>query len=388
MAQSVVSLDGSNDYLTTTETSGTKLSGDFTISGWVFPKGAGTQEVYSNETFEIQYQGSYYRYFTIYPGNIKTTWGAASINEWHHVVVTRKSNASDYDIYTVYVDGKLAVSSSQDQTSTQTFDGATYLGRDPNYGEYFKGFMDEFAIWNTVLDLNSVKTLYNNGDPKTATSVSSSNIISYWKMDEGTGTSAANAVANSPSLSVVGATWSTFKKSAKPELLADIRSGNSGSYPKQFREYNGKLYFVANDGVKGDELWVYNPTDSSTARITDIATGSNSGLLSESASIVYNGKLYFTGYESNYGAELYSYDGSTITRITDINSGWRSSYAKYLTVLNNKLYFVSTTNSYGYEWYSYDGSTITRLTDIRSGASDGVYAYGKAKVYNLSLIHI
>ena len=57
MAQSVVSLDGSNDYLTTTETSGTKLSGDFTISGWVFPKGAGTQEVYSNETFEIQYQG-------------------------------------------------------------------------------------------------------------------------------------------------------------------------------------------------------------------------------------------------------------------------------------------------------------------------------------------
>ena len=61
--QSVVSLDGSNDYLTTTETTGTKLEGDFTISGWVFPKGAGTQEVYSNETFEIQYQGSYYRYF-------------------------------------------------------------------------------------------------------------------------------------------------------------------------------------------------------------------------------------------------------------------------------------------------------------------------------------
>ena len=166
--------------------------------------------------------------------------------------------------------------------------------------------MDEFAIWNTVLDSNSVKTLYNNGDPKTATSVSSSNIISYWKMDEGTGTSAANAVTNSPSLSVVGATWSTFKKSVKPELLANIRSGNSGSYPKQFREYNGKLYFVANDGVKGDELWVYNPTDSSTARITDISTGGNSGLLYESASIVYNGKLNFTGYESNYGAELIS----------------------------------------------------------------------------------
>jgi len=38
LSQSVVSLDGSNDYLTTTETTGTKLEGDFTISGCVDPK--------------------------------------------------------------------------------------------------------------------------------------------------------------------------------------------------------------------------------------------------------------------------------------------------------------------------------------------------------------
>ena len=129
LGQSVVSLDGSNDYLTTTETSNTKLSGDFTISGWVFPKGAGVQEVYSNETFEIQYQGSYYRYFTIYPGNIKTAWGAASINEWHHVVVTRSSNTNNYDTLRVYVDGKLSVWGIIEQNSTTTFDGTTYLGR-------------------------------------------------------------------------------------------------------------------------------------------------------------------------------------------------------------------------------------------------------------------
>ena len=271
LSQSVVSLDGSNDYLTTTETTGTKLEGDFTISGWVFLKGDATQQVFHNELFEIQYQGSYYRQFRIYPGGYSTTWGEASINEWHHIAVTRSSHTNAYDTLYVYVDGKQSLMFVRDQSSTTTFDGTMYLGRDPDYGEYFRGFMDEFAIWNTVLDSNSVKELYNGGMPKSATSVKSSNVLSYWKMDDGTGTSATNAVSGSPSLSLQqGATWSTFTKSAKPQLLADIRSGNSGSYPKQFREYNGKLYFVANDGVKGDELWVYNPTDSSTARITDI----------------------------------------------------------------------------------------------------------------------
>ena len=382
LSQSAVSLDGSNDYLTTTETTGTKLEGDFTISGWVFPKGDATQQVFHNELFEIQYQGSYYRQFRIYPGGYNTTWGEASINEWHHIAVTRSSHTNAYDTLYVYVDGKQSLMFARDQSSTTTFDGTMYLGRDPDYGEYFRGFMDEFAIWNTVLDSNSVKELYNGGMPKSATSVKSSNVLSYWKMDDGTGTSATNAVSGSPSLSLQqGATWSTFTKSAKPKLLADIRSGYSGSYPKNLREYNGKLYFVANDGVKGDELWVYSPKDSTTTRVTDIASGSNSGLLYESALIEYQGKLYFTGYESNYGAELYSYDGSTVTRITDINSGVRSSYAKYLSVLNDTLYFVSTTNAYGYEWYSYDGSSVTRRTDIRAGASDGVYTYGNAKVY-------
>ncbi len=89
LAQSVVSFDGSNDYLSTDDTTGTALHSNFTISGWVFPKADGTQQVFKNGTFEIQYQGSYYRYFSIYPGTYRTTFGKASINEWHHIVVTR-----------------------------------------------------------------------------------------------------------------------------------------------------------------------------------------------------------------------------------------------------------------------------------------------------------
>ena len=342
LSQSVVSLDGSNDYLTTTETTGTKLEGDFTISGWVFPKGDATQQVFHNELFEIQYQGSYYRQFRIYPGGYSTTWGEASINEWHHIAVTRSSHTNAYDTLYVYVDGKQSLMFARDQSSTTTFDGTMYLGRDPDYGEYFRGFMDEFAIWNTVLDSNSVKELYNSGMPKSATSVKSSNVLSYWKMDDGTGTSATNAVSGSPSLSLQqGATWSTFTKSPKPERLADIRSGYNGSYPSKFREYNGKLYFRANDGTNGYELWVYNPADGTTARVTDIWSGSSDGLPWSTDLVVYDGKLFFQGNESSKGTELYSYDGSNVTRITDIYSGQGSSYPRNLRVFNKKLYFVA-----------------------------------------------
>ena len=375
LGQSVVSFDGSNDYLSTEDTTGTALYSDFTVSGWVFPKSDGTQQVMKNGTFEIQYQGSYYRYFSIYPGGYRTTFGKASINEWHHIVVTR-SGAN----LNIYINGELHTTSTS--FSSGNFTGGTNIGRDQDYGEYFRGFMDEFAIWNTALDSNAVKSLYNGGTPKSASAVNSSNLRSYWAMDDGSGASATNAISNSPGLVLNGASWSTFTISPKPERIADINSGSTGSYPRNFNEYNGKVYFTANDGTYGEEIWVYDPSDSTTARVTDIASGSNSGLTYNSILVEYNGKLYFEGYESTYGAELYSYDGTNVTRISDIYTGSNSSYAKMLTVFNDTLFFVSTNNTYGYEWYSYDGTNIVRRTDIRTGGSDGVYPWIQhAKVY-------
>ena len=37
--------------------------------------------------------------------------------------------------------------------------------------------------------------------------------------------------------------------------VQDIWSGTSGSYPRYFTSSDGKLFFSADDGVKGRELW-------------------------------------------------------------------------------------------------------------------------------------
>ena len=44
-------------------------------------------------------------------------------------------------------------------------------------------------------------------------------------------------------------------------MVADIWSGPNESYPNYLTVMAGKLYFVANNGVNGQELWVYDPED-------------------------------------------------------------------------------------------------------------------------------
>lgn len=42
-------------------------------------------------------------------------------------------------------------------------------------------------------------------------------------------------------------------------LAYDIVPGFSGSSPTQLKSISGKLFFSANDGVVGRELWKYQP---------------------------------------------------------------------------------------------------------------------------------
>src|SRR5690554_7736717 len=63
-----------------------------------------------------------------------------------------------------------------------------------------------------------------------------------------------------------------------------------GSNPNYFTELNGKLYFQANNGTDGMELWVTDGTESGTQMVKNISLsgGSHPRYFKE-----YNGKLYF-----------------------------------------------------------------------------------------------
>src|SRR5205085_6761437 len=79
------------------------------------------------------------------------------------------------------------------------------------------------------------------------------------------------------------------------------------SYPSELIVYNSKLYFDANDGANGYELWVSDGTSSGTQMVKDI-NPTNDG--NPYYFKVYNNELYFIATDGT-GYQLWESDGSS-----------------------------------------------------------------------------
>ncbi len=383
----VLNFDGTNDYLSVpaTDNASTQLDGQFTVSAWVFIEGDDRQQIFYNDGFEVEWLGTAYNSFRLQPGGVPSVSNLHRF-QWHHVVMTRNSSSS----IQIYVNGDLSRSYV---SSSSTFDDVLYIGQDPDDGQYFDGSMDELAIWNTELSASQVDSLYNKGVPESATGIlgAASSLKSYWKLEESSGSTAPNSVASGAALTLNNSpTWKKFTHSDVPQRMANIRSYSNSSYPENFIEFNNKIYFKADGGSYGYEMWEYDPSaDSSSTnpqRISDIRSGSSAGISWTDHWIVYNGALYFVGNDGSYGDELYSYDGSSFTRISDIYSGSNSSSPNYLTVFNDKLYFSAYNSSYGTELYVYDGTSVDTVSDYASGSTSG-FGWGGMAVFNNKLYY-
>jgi ELWxxDGT repeat protein len=87
-------------------------------------------------------------------------------------------------------------------------------------------------------------------------------------------------------------------------MVADINSGNPGSLPSHLIVSSGKLYFQADDGSNGTELWTYDGTNP-PSMVADINSGKKGSFPAHLA--VFNGKLYFRADDGVNGAELWEF---------------------------------------------------------------------------------
>lgn len=160
------------------------------------------------------------------------------------------------------------------------------------------------------------------------------------------------------------------KNIAGPDNLTNILNSD----PYQFVYYNGKTFFIADDGVNGRELWVTDGTEAGTVMVKDIFPGSSGSNILYMT--VYNNKLYFSAVSShdanyNYDTELWVTDGTKAgtVLVKDIYPGTYGSNPSNLTVFNNKLYFAANDGIYGTELWVTDGTeTGTAIvTDLNTG---------------------
>ncbi|NLE02263.1 MAG: hypothetical protein GX640_20565, partial [Fibrobacter sp.] len=132
-----------------------------------------------------------------------------------------------------------------------------------------------------------------------------------------------------------------------------------------FVEYNGEFYFVAQDGVHGQELWKSNGTEEGTVMVKDInpsgdALFAPSGYYYKPVMTVFKNKLYFVAYDPDHGAELWCTDGTEAGTqlVKDINPGVGSSQITELKEYNGYLYFPATSGpDEGVELWRTDGTT-------------------------------
>ena len=117
-------------------------------------------------------------------------------------------------------------------------------------------------------------------------------------------------------------------------------NGDSRDIPSQYLQIGGQLYFAADIGPYGNELWVSNGTAAGTHLVDDIAPGSGPSYPSDF--FAYDGKLVFVAGDGTDGNQVWITDGVSTTMLTDIVGGIGDTPA--FENLNGTLYFTATVN--------------------------------------------
>ena len=156
--------------------------------------------------------------------------------------------------------------------------------------------------------------------------------------------------------------------------------------PIFYKIFNGKLYFTAYNTTGGQEVWSSDGTVAGTSMLLDIYPGSNPSVDTsrDPHFTIFNNKLFFVANDGTNGYELWSTDGSSAgtalfmnIRVTESESNAysqgaftvTSTYSKQpFAVFNNKMYFVANsdfTNQYGFQFrlFQTDG-TVTGTTYV------------------------
>jgi ELWxxDGT repeat protein len=110
---------------------------------------------------------------------------------------------------------------------------------------------------------------------------------------------------------------------------------------------NGTLFFAATDGVHGRELWKSDGTEAGTALVRDIhPSGNGLGYFGVDVVEAIGDHLYFSADDGVSGFELWRTDGTEAgtVRLRDVRPGDASSNPSWLASVNGRLYFVANGN--------------------------------------------
>ncbi|MFZ4659969.1 MAG: ELWxxDGT repeat protein [Caldilineaceae bacterium] len=154
--------------------------------------------------------------------------------------------------------------------------------------------------------------------------------------------------------------WVSDGTAANTALVKEINPGLApaiGGDNHAFTLFQDNLFFAANDGLHGVELWRSDGTATGTFLVSDNNPGAASS--TPAKLMATPSGLFFAADDTRHGVELWHSDGSTAgTRLlADINQLAAHPSPLLLTATTERLFFV--TNYPESQLWSSDGETIT-----------------------------
>jgi len=168
--------------------------------------------------------------------------------------------------------------------------------------------------------------------------------------------------------------WKSNGMEAGTVMVRDIYDGGISSAPAELTNVNGILYFSANDGTNGRELWKFDKTeqDAVPGMVKDVNPGEGSSAPAELTNV--NGILYFSADDGANGRELWKFDETepdeVPVMVKNIIPGGGSSSPIELTNVDGTLFFRANNGFRGFELYKSDGTAAgtVRVKDIQPGS--------------------
>lgn len=167
-----------------------------------------------------------------------------------------------------------------------------------------------------------------------------------------------------------GTSWGTY--------IVPYLNGNTIPYsPNDVTEFNDKLFFRAYDTNGDNELWTSDGTASGTQILKNINSTSNSF---PSGFIKLGSMLLFSADDGINGSELWKTDGTSAGTqlLIDINPN-EGSYPGFFTELNGLIYFRADDGVHGMELWKTDGTVNgTQLVkDMNPTEGSDPYNFGE-----------
>ena len=163
-------------------------------------------------------------------------------------------------------------------------------------------------------------------------------------------------------------------------MVEDIFVGPNGSWPANLTVFDNLLYFSADDGTNGRELWRTDGTSIGTEMVADVWEGINGGMEQENF-VVFDGRLYFVAQEGTNGRELWRTNGTAIgtEMVADIWPGVDGFEAPFSSIpnrfmaLGGNLYFSADDGVGGRElWRFNETQGVLLVKDILVGPIGGI----------------